>query len=390
MRKLIHVWGVLVLTLIFSNIVLAQEDGRLDGEVLDKDAKPYPDVTVELKSTATGQTYTLKTDKNGRFTQLGLRPGIYTVLLTNQKDALNYGPVKTLVSSDKPSEFKANFKQIMAETAAANPEAVKKKEEEENKFKAMKLHFDNGIAAMTEAGDLQKQIKAATAADQKAPLQEKRTAVCQTAITEFQQAEQGVGPKEIANHVTVWQDLGASYECVGRYDDAAAAFQKAIDLKPQAAFYSGLSTNLANSVTPQTDPKAAESKFADANAGCAKALALDPASGATCYKNVGIVLNNKGRQKDAIEPLQKATQANPQDAQAWFLLGSALSAGIEPKQEGEKMMYIIPPGTKEAYQKAIDLAPNTPIATQAKEAMTQLDELSGGTDTTVSKKKKKS
>jgi tetratricopeptide (TPR) repeat protein len=147
---------------------------------------------------------------------------------------------------------------------------------------------------------------------------------------------------------------------------------------------------LANAAAAMTDPKAAESKLAEATADCEKALALDPATGATCYKNVGIVLNNKGRQKDAIAPLQKATQANPQDAQAWYLLGSSLSATIEPKQEGDKMLYIIPPGTKEAYQKAIDLAPNTPLAAQAKEAIDGLDALSGGTDMSVSKKKKKS
>jgi tetratricopeptide (TPR) repeat protein len=336
------------------------------------------------------RTYTLKTDKNGKFTQLGLRPGIYTVLLTNQKDALNYGPMKTLVSTDKPSEFKANFKEILAETAATNPEAVKKKEEEENKFKAMKMHFDNGVAAMTEATDLQKQIKAATAADQKAPLQDKRTADCQTAITEFQQAEQGVGAKEVGNHATVWQDLGAAYECVGRYDDAAAAFQKAIDLKPQAAFYSGLSTNLANSAAAQPDPKVSESKIADANAGCAKALALDPAAGATCYKNVGIVLSNKGRQKDAVDPLQKATQANPKDAQGWYLLGSALTAMMDCKQEGEKMTCTLAPGTQEAYQKCIDIDPASGLGKACKENLDGAVAAAGGADTTVSKRKKKS
>jgi tetratricopeptide (TPR) repeat protein len=389
MRKLIGVWAALALVLLFAGIAPAQDSGRLDGEILDKDGNAYPDVTVALKNSDTGQTYTLKTDKNGKFTQLGLRGGIYTVTLTNQKDNFNYGPVKTLVDTSKENNFKLSVKEEIARTAAAHPEEVKKKEEEENKFKAMKMHFDNGVAAMGEANDLQKQIRAA-AADQKAPLQEKRTADCQKALAEFQQAEQGVGAKEIGNHATVWQDIGAADECVGHYDDAADAFQKAIDLKPQAAFYAGLSTNLANSAAGQSDPKVAESKLAEANADCEKALALDPATGATCYKNVGIVLSNKGRQKDAIAPLQKATQAAPQDAQAWYLLGSALSATIEPKQEGEKMMYIIPPGTKEAYQKCIAVAPNTPLAAQAKEALDGLDALSGGADTTVSKKKKKS
>jgi tetratricopeptide (TPR) repeat protein len=390
MRNLIRASTALTLALLFSGIAMAQTSARLDGEILDKEGKPYPEVTVEIKSIDTGQTYTQKTDKDGKFAQLGLRSGIYTITLTNKKDNLTYGPVKTLVDRTKDTNnFKVDFKELTAETANAHPEEVKKREEQEDKFKAMKGHFDAGVAAMADANDLQKQIKAA-AAGQKAPLQEKRTADCQTAITEFQQAEQGVGAKEIANHATVWQDIGAADECIGHYDDAADAYQKAIDLKPQAGYYAGLSTNLANSSAGQTDPKLAESKLADANADCEKALALDPATGGICYKNVGIVLSNKGRQKDAIVPLQKATQANPQDAQSWFLLGSSLSATIEPKQEGEKMMYIIPPGTKEAYQKCIDIAPNTPLAAQAKEALDGLDALTGGADTTVSKKKKKS
>lgn len=388
MKTLVRVGGALALVLLFAMVAVAQDTGRLDGEILDKEGKPYPEVTVVIKNVDTGQSYTLKTDKSGKFVQLGLRSAIYAITVANEKDNLNYGPVKLQVDTAKPNNFKINFKEIMAETVAAHPEEVKKKEEEEDKFKAMKAHFQNGLTAMTEATDLQKQIKAA-AADQKAPLQQKRTTDCQTAVTEFQQAEQGVGPKEVANHATVLQDLGAAYECVGRYDDAAVAFQKAVDLKPQPAAYLGLSTNLANSAASQTDPKAAESKLADANADCEKAVALDPAVGDTCYRNVGIVLNNKGRQKDAIAPLQKATQANPKDVQAWYLLGSALTAMMDCKQEGEKMVCTLAPGTQDAYQKCIDIDPSGPLGKECKESLDGAIAAAGGTDTTVSKKKKK-
>jgi tetratricopeptide (TPR) repeat protein len=388
MKKLIRISAALVLALLFASVAVAQDTGRLDGEILDKEGNPYPDVTVAIKNSDTGQTYTIKTDKNGKFVQLGLRSAIYLITLTKENDKLNYGPLKFQMNSGKDNTFKLSFKDLVAETAAAHPEEVKKKEEEEDKFKTMKVHFQNGLTAMTEATDLQKQIKTVPA-DQRAPLQQKRAADCETALTEFQQAEQGVGPKEVANHATVLQDLGAAYECAGRYDDAAAAFQKAIDLKPQAAFYSGLSTNLANSAAAQTDPKIAESKLADANAGCDKAAALDPAVGATCYRNVGIVLNNKGRQKDAVAPLQKATQANPKDAQAWYLLGSSLTALMDCKQEGEKMTCTLAPGTEDAYQKCIDVDPSSALGKECKDNLDGARAAAGGSDTTVSKKKKK-
>ncbi len=50
MRKLIRVWAALAMVLLFAGIALAQDTGRLDGEILDKDGKPYPDVNVEIKS----------------------------------------------------------------------------------------------------------------------------------------------------------------------------------------------------------------------------------------------------------------------------------------------------------------------------------------------------
>jgi tetratricopeptide (TPR) repeat protein len=387
MRKLIRTCGALALALMFAAVALAQDIGRLDGEILDKDGKPYVDVNVEIKSVDTGQTFKVKTDKNGKFIQLGLRAGTYTVSLS--KDDFKYGPEKVPVDPMKENVYRMSVKDQMAKTVAAHPEEVKKRAEEEDKFKAMKGHFDAGLAAMADANDLRKQMGAAPA-EQKAPLQEKRTTDCQTAITEFQQAEQGVGAKDVTTHATVWQDIGAAQECLGRYDDAVAAFQKAIDLKPQAGTYAGLSTNLANSAAAQTDPKEAESKLTEANADCEKALALDPAAGGVCYKNVGIILSNKGRQKDAVMPLQKATQANPQDAQSWWLLGGALTAMMDCKQEGEKMNCTLAPGTQDAYQKCIAISPDSATGKACKEALDGVLAATGGVDTTVSKKKKKS
>lgn len=387
MRKLIRFWAALTMVLLFAGIALAQNGGRLDGEILDKDGKPYADVNVEIKNPDTGQTFKLKTDKDGRFVQIGLHSGTYTISLT--KDDFKYGPEKVPVDSAKENNFRLSVKEQMAKTVAAHPEEVKKRAEEDDKFKAMKGHFDAGLAAMADANDLRKQIGTAPT-DQKASLQEKRTTDCQTAITEFQQAEQGVGAKDIATHATVWQDLGAAQECIGHYDDAVGAFQKAIDLKPLASTYAGLSTNLVNSGAAQTDPKVFDSKLAEANSDCEKALALEPAAGGTCYKNVGIVLNNKGRQKDAVEPLQKATQANPQDAASWWLLGGALTAMMDCKQEGEKMNCTPAPGTQDAYKKCIDLGPDTAIGKACKEALDGVLAATGGVDTTVSKKKKKS
>ena len=384
MTRVFSILTAFVLALMLATVALAQDDGRLNGQIMDKDGKPYADVTVSIKNSDTGQTYTIKTDKNGKFVQLGMRGGIYVITSTNAKDNFSFSE-KFVVSTEKDNEYKLNVKEALA-ASGPSAEEVKKREEEQNKFKDMKLHFDNGVKSMAEANDLRTQLRTAPA-DQKSALQEKRTADCQTAVTEFTQAEQGA--KDVKNHALVWANLGSADECAAKYDDAAASFQKAIDLAPAGGYYTGLATNDANAGAASTDPKASEAKFADASAACDKAVALDPASGATCWKNLGIVLSNKGRMKDAISPLQKATTADPKDAQSWLMLGNALTATIEPKQEGDKMTYLIPPGTADAYQKAIDLAPGTPTAKQAQDALDGLNAMSGGQDTTVGARKKK-
>jgi tetratricopeptide (TPR) repeat protein len=383
MRKMIYLLGAWMLLALFAGAALAQGTGRLNGEVLDKDGKPMVGATIVLKDPETGQTYTEKTDKNGKFVQLGMRGGVYIVTMP----AVNYTE-KYQVVDGQENNYKLDLKALVAAGTVANPEAEKKKEEEENKFKAMKAHFDAGVASMATADNLKTQLKTATP-DQKAALQSQRTAACQAAADNFKQAEQGVGEKEVGNHALILGNLGAAAECAGSYEDAAAAFQKASDLKPSGNFYIGLATNLANVGASTTDPTAAAAKFNDAGAACDKATALDPPSGATCWKNLGIILSNKGRMKEAIAPLQKASQANPKDQLTWYMLGSALTATIDSKEVGNEMTYIIPPGTQDAYQKCIDLGADNAVGKQCKEALDGLVAMSGGQDISVGKKKKK-
>ena len=286
-----------------------------------------------------------------------------------------------------------DLKQIAAQQSS-NPEEQKKQEAENNSFKAMKEHFDAGNAAMQDVATQRAQL--ATAPD-KSAVNEKIKSDAQTAINEFKQAEQGVSAKDVKNHALVWANLGQAYDAAGQYDDAAAAYQKAIDLQPQPIFYTKLSLSLANAAATGSDPAAAQQKVTDAGAACDKAAAADPTNStaaAICWKNIGIIMNNKGDLKDAVTPFQKATSLNPKDAQSWFLLGGALTGEIQTQTVGDKVTYTIPPGTLEAYQKCIDADPSGPYAAQAKAALDGLAQYSQaqatGFDDAKSTKKKRS
>jgi tetratricopeptide (TPR) repeat protein len=368
---------MLVIALSMAAIVGAQGSTRIEGQVLDIQGNPWPDVNVQIKNVDTSQLFTVKTDRTGHYSQLVPRGGVYEFVLSNDAAHLNFTD-RHSVMEGQPNTVSFNFKELVAQQKNASAEDAKKAEEQANAFKNMKLHFDAGIAAMNDSAQVRQQLASAPA-DQKSALQDKLKADGQTAVTEFQQAEQGASPKDAKNHALIWANLGQAYDTAGNFNDAAGAYQKAVDLQPQPNYYVSLGTALAKAGAAQND----QQKIADAGAACDKATALDPTTSGTCWKNVGIVLNNKGDLKDAITPFQKATQANPKDAQAWFLLGSAFTGTIDTKQEGDKVIYIIPPGTSEAYQKAIDADPNGPYAPQAKAALDNIAQLSGGVQTQI-------
>jgi tetratricopeptide (TPR) repeat protein len=383
MKRLIHVHTILACLLLFAAAASAQNNGRIDGQVMDLNGAPYANVTVTITNPDNGFSKTTTTDKAGKFVQIGMGAGTYTLTLTNDKDKLNFTQkVGLTYGQDLPVVI--DLKKIAAEQAGS-PEAQKKETEEANLFKDMKVHFDAGLAAMSDASDLRKQLPSAPA-DQKSVLQGKLSSDYQTAITELDLAEKGVSPKDAKNHAVVLANLAQAYDFDKKYDDAVTTYQKAIDLAPSAGLYSNLSTSQANAALAVKDPAGMQQKLTDASGDCDKAIALDPTSASKCWKNLGIVLSNTGHMPESVGPLQKATAADPKDAQAWFLLGGSLTAMIVPSQQGDKLTYQVPPGTTDAYQKCIDAAPTGPYAQQAKEALDNLAAISGGVSTTEGQK----
>lgn len=386
MKKWTYFGALLALVLLCAGVAAAQGNNRIDGQVLDDQGKPMPGAAVTLKSEDSGQTYSYKTDKDGKFVQLGLRAGIYDVSITPNSANLPPFNEKFQVKEGQSGTLVIDYKQLM-EQYKNSPEA-KARADAENAFKSMKANFDAGRQSITEADALNPQIKAATG-DQKTTLETQRKTDCQTAASHFAEAAKGVPAKDLKNTAVVNGNLGSAYECAGDYDNAVTAFQKSIDAQPNAGEYNGLSTNLTNVAVEQTDPAQLQAKVAQAEAACDKGAALDPTMAKVCWKNVGAVLWNKGHQKEAATAFQKVTTIDPKDAQSWFLLGSALAGQIDSKQEGGKEVYVIPPGTNDAYQKCIDADPNGPYAPQCKAGLEELAQLSGGESTTVKNKKKK-
>ncbi len=350
-------------------------DNTISGDVRDAQGKPFPEVTVIITDDK-GQKWEVKTDKNGHFTQGRLAGGIYDVAY-KVKDQVVW---QTKIRIAGGGEFKAdaNFKELIEKQGAAATEELKKQEEAKQKFESMKTHFDSGVVALDQAKAARAEMQKAPA-DQRAAMQQKVTDLATTAVNEFQAAEKAAGENDSNRHV-VLAKLGESYEAAGRYDEAADAYQKAVQAKPDmAGYYNNLGNVLAKG-----------GKVQEAEEAYQKSATLDPANAATAWRNLGIVLYNANRMKDAIEPLKKSLEIDPKSAQAWYLVGVALVNTMEFKKDGEKLIPIVQPGTIEAYQKAIELDPDGVYGAQAKQGLESLQAMGvSGIQTKVQTRKKK-
>ena len=354
----------------------AQAFGAISGEVRDPDGKPFPDLVIIIKNMEMGQTFDVKTDSKGKFTQTGLRSGIYLVSV-KFKDQIVY-EMNVRVQSGEEASANINFKELKEKQGAAALEGQKKQEVEQKKFETLKAHFDAGRTALDQFREVRGEMQRAPA-DQRAAMQQKLQELSTTAISELQAAERAAGTTDQNRHI-VLAKLGDAYGAAERHEEAAAAYQKAIELKPdEATYYNNMGNSLAK-----------VGKIPEAMAAYEKSATLDPANAANAWRNAGIVLYNANRMKDAIEPLHKALQLDPKSAQAWYLLGAALVNTMGFKQEGDKVIPILQPGTIEAYQKAIELDPNGPYGLQAKQGLEALEQMGiSGIQTKVLTRKKK-
>jgi tetratricopeptide (TPR) repeat protein len=383
MKRIMKSWALaaILLAALASFVAprAAAQNGSVSGTILDVAGKPWVEVVIRAVSDQ-GAKQETKTDSAGKFSFPNLRSGIYSIFVLfpppNDKQAPYEAKVR--VSSGEDAKVDLNFKDIVAKQGSEAQEQVKKNEEAKQKFEGMKAHFTAGNAILeqerTAKADLQK-----APADQRDAAKQKLADLSDQAAKEFQ-ASQQAAPEKDANMHLIWAKLGETYDIAGRNEEAAQAYQQAINAKPDApGYYNNLGNVLARL-----------GKIDEAKAAYTKSAELDPTNAATAWRNFGISLYNANRLGDAVEPLQKSAELDPKSAQTWYLLGASLVYKMTLKKVGDKQVPEFAPGTIEAYQKAVELDPNGPFGAQAKAGLEQLQQMAPGIDIRVNVKKKKS
>jgi tetratricopeptide (TPR) repeat protein len=339
--------------------VFAQASGSVKGVCKDAQGNPIADAVIVWTNMDNGQKYTLKTNKKGEYFSLGLSPGKYLVTLYKTADDMKANkeldhvkgfPV-TLDENELPFDLKKD-QEAAAKGQGLTPEQAKQMQEAQ----AKQAKETNTVKALNE-----KLNAAKTAAD---------AGDFDTAIAALTEATQMDATRDL-----VWFKLGDYYrmsapkqtdatEKQKRLDSAVAAYQKAVEIKKSTTNDKdpNATKNLAAYYNNLADALYKAKKIDEAVKTYELAAQADPSQVAQSYFNIGAVLTNSGRPDDANAAFDKCLAADPNRVEAYYQKGLNLLG--KATLQGDKT--IAPPGTAEAFQKYLELAPTGPNADSAK------------------------
>jgi tetratricopeptide (TPR) repeat protein len=293
------------------------QTGQVKGKVVDAQNKPLEGAKVTIvRKDGSNPKFNVTTKRNGEFLQVGIPSGDY--VLTAEKDGL--GQTFDVRIGLEMKEVNFTLKPGGAGGEMSKEEAAK----EAARIAGIKGAFAEG-ANLSNAGKYDE------------------------AILKFEEVL-----KEIPKCTECYVNIGMVKIQKKDYDGAEAAFKQVLVLNPESVdAYNGLAT-VYNS----------QKKFKEAQAMSAEATKRAPAGapggGADTLYNQGVIAWNANDFAGASESFGAAIKANPNHAEAHFMLGRAyLNLGKLPE-------------AAEEFQAYVKLAPTGP---NAKEAQTNVDAL---------------
>jgi len=351
--------------LLFFGFTALAQITAIEGDVKGEDGKPLVGAVVKLDRYDITAHYKTKTDKKGHYFYNGLPLGNYNIIIEVDGKDVDHKSTRSKLGDPTNVSF--------------DLQATKKDRDATQSV----------MQKAAESGQLTKDMERGMTADQKAALEKTlkeregqlkqhkdlndafNAGMTAMASQQYDQAVQAltkasvIGPTELA----VWANLADAYMKLAgtktgpEFDDAAQkgldAYSKAIALKPEdAATHNNYALALVQA-----------KKIPDAQAELTKAAQLDPANAGKYYYNLGAVLTNANQSDAAADAFQKAIAADPKYADAYYQYGVYLVGKAALAADGKVTPV---PGTVEAFQKYLELAPSGQFAQPAKDMLATL------------------
>lgn len=326
----------------------------IHGHAQDPLGQPVANTAVEVTTDAKTALYTFMTDANGDYKGSGIKPGTYTIILYGDikgkdgkmtKGIIDFHrDVKLTAGTDTEVDFDMTRQAYISKLPPEVQKQIEKvrKENEATEKQNKEIKNVNKLIVNARAARKAGNFDQAIAMD-----------------TQATQAKPDVG--------LTWYELGDSDLAGKKYADAATNYKKALTLlsaeksaKPDVI--AAADNNLGEALAKSGDVKDAVSAYE-------AAAKVDPAQAGMYYTNEAIVLFKTGQGDAAGAAADKAIAADPNKAIAYYIKGWSLvqHASIDPKTN----KIVLPPGTAEAYQKFLSMAPNGPLADDARNILQQ-------------------
>lgn len=348
---------------LFAGLSMAQT-GSIEGKVIGEDGQPLKDALIKIERKDMKGSYKVKSKKKGEYFHAGLPLGTYKVTCeVNGQDVDAVDGVRTSFGESTVVNFNLQElrKKQQALQAAAESGALTKEQ-------ARELTPEQRAALERQAKERQQQLTRNKELNDafNAGMEAMRAKQWDAAIASFTKASE-IDPKQ---HV-VWAQLADSYinlaaTKLGPEQEPLMAkgfenWAKALELKPDdAAYHNNFALALAKA-----------KKFDEAQAELTKAAAIDPANAGKYYYNLGAVLTNIGQIEPAGEAFKKATEMSPNYAPAHFQYGLYLMSKATTTPDGK----VVPPeGTRQAFEKYLELEPAGPNAEAAKAMIASMEQ----------------
>jgi tetratricopeptide (TPR) repeat protein len=340
---------------------------RVSGRVTNA-GKPVADAQIVFTNLNTGRTFKAKTDKNGGYEIVGLERTGYQIEVSSPSGEKLYSVKQTITgeaNGQMGGEQEMNID--IAQGAKGQPKYTK---EQIEAIKAQNAKAESQNALINQA------MAAMNAKN------------WEGAIPPLQQLTQSD-----PNRWQFFQALGNAQLNTGQYEPAIATYEKGIQVTQNV-----VSGNIKDPKNPDTDPAKAKIGMAqmlqnegnaylklhknpEAIAAFEKAASMDPNPG-TAYFNICATQYNTGNMDGAEAACDKAIAADPNKADAYFIKGSAMFG--KGKMDANNK-WTVPPGTTEALNKYLQLAPDGPHANDVK---AMLESVGAKIETTYKAKKK--
>jgi tetratricopeptide (TPR) repeat protein len=349
MKKILLVLA-LALVAVLAPLSSSAQRVTVHGHVVGEDSKPLAGADILLVNKDTGQKFTMKTDKNGDFVNIGVVLGLYH-LTVNKDGKILYSNDIAATGEDKALDIDIPKAQAQQKQEALKQLTPEQRQQIEQQQKAAE-------AERTKITNLNQMLANARAAEDSGNYD--------AAVSLYKQATAVDSTKDL-----LWARLGGAYLNAGGkvsagdraaaaedYTQAAEAYKKAIAIKGSEA---GYHNNLGQAYAKLGKADEAMTEY---NA----AATLDPSNAGLYFYNLGAILTNSGKLEEANAAFDKAIAADPNRAEAYYWKGVNLLSKATLKDN--KM--IAPPGTAENLNKYLALAPNGSHAESAKELLASI------------------